>query len=148
MSTSRSASARPAGVSPLAADARALHAHGATLGQSAKQRSLHAYGRGYVLAKYWVASKPLRRLQAALLDWPTLLVHLGVRRDAEPIRARRRGLHDGSAGRMAAPRQLETITFREALGRQLRFLRLRMGGRLPRHFYAPRSPEPDGETES
>jgi GT2 family glycosyltransferase len=132
----------------LAPGARALHAHGATLGQSRRQRELHAYGRGYVMAKHGVAARPMRRLQAAMLDWPTLLVHLVVRRDPGPLRARRRGLRDGSAVRQRLPKRLAGITFREALTRQARFLGLRIGGRLPRHFYSPRTPESDGETEA
>lgn len=120
----------------LASDARALHKHGATLGASAEQRNLHAFGRGYLLGKYGIARGARRRVQAALLDWPTLLVHLVVRREAGPIRERRRGLCAGRAQRAPRPPgHLATVTFREALARQTRFLRLRLRGRLPRHFY-------------
>jgi N-acetylglucosaminyl-diphospho-decaprenol L-rhamnosyltransferase len=120
----------------VAPEARALHKHGMTLGPSTAQRALHAYGRGYVMAKFGVTRSPVRRLQAALLDWPTLLVHLVVRREREPIRARRRGLRDGAEFETASsPPKLPTITFREALRRQARFLRLRARRRLPRHFY-------------
>ena len=133
----------------VAAGATALHKHGATLGPSPAQRVLHAYGRGYVMAKHGISRRPLRRVQAALLDWPTLAIHLLVRRESEPIAARRRGLRDGRSARSAPPpRRLATVTFREAVRRQARFLRLRIAGRLPRHFYAPRSAGADGDTES
>jgi N-acetylglucosaminyl-diphospho-decaprenol L-rhamnosyltransferase len=123
----------------LAPGARALHRHGATLGAaSPAQRRLEAFGRGYVLAKYRVCRRrPLARLQVALLDWPALLVHLVARRELAPLAARVRGLLAGrssSQGR-AAPLDLATVGFREALARQGGFLRLRFAGGLPEHFH-------------
>jgi GT2 family glycosyltransferase len=121
-----------------APDARAVHAHSATLGASSPaQRRLEAFGRGYVLARYRVARQGLlRRLQIALLDWPVLLVHLVIRRELGPIRARARGIRAG-LGRPAlrAPRGVAAVPFRHALGRQFRALALRLTGRLPGHFY-------------
>jgi GT2 family glycosyltransferase len=120
----------------LAPGATALHKHGTTLGASAAQRQLHAFGRGYVVGKYGLASDPRKRIEAALLDWPTLLVHLLIRREVAPIRQRRHGLRAGRAHRAPPPPEhLATVTIREALARQTRFLRLRLRGRLPRHFY-------------
>ncbi|MEW6582977.1 MAG: glycosyltransferase family 2 protein, partial [Actinomycetota bacterium] len=68
----------------LAHGAIAEHHHGATLGAgSPRQRQLDAFGRAFVLAKHGVLRRrPLRRAQAAVLDWPALLVHLVVRREA------------------------------------------------------------------
>ena len=58
----------------LAADARALHEHGQTVGAATPAaRRLEAFGRGYVLAKYRVAARsPLRWAKIAALDWPVL----------------------------------------------------------------------------
>jgi N-acetylglucosaminyl-diphospho-decaprenol L-rhamnosyltransferase len=120
----------------LASGARALHKHGATLGVSPAQRSLHAFGRGYVMGKFGVSRSPLRRLQSVLLDWPTLLVHLVVRRELEPIRARRRGLRSGRSARVATrPPRLASITLRDAIRRQAQVLGLRVNRELPKHFY-------------
>jgi GT2 family glycosyltransferase len=122
----------------LAPRARAVHHHGATLGAgSPRQRELHAFGRGYVLAKFRVAEgRPVRRLQVAALDWPALLVHLLVRREAAPLRARRRGRRAGRAHAVAArPRGLASVPVREALVRQVAFLRLRLRGALPAHYH-------------
>jgi hypothetical protein len=117
--------------------ARALHRHGATLGAaSPAQRRLEAYGRAYVLSKYRVArSGFLMRLQIAALDWPVLLIHLLVRREAGPLRARAAGRRDGLAATpLRAPLELATVGFGEAAGRQAGLLRLRLGGALPEHF--------------
>ena len=121
----------------LAPDARALHEHGQTVGAATPAaRRLEAFGRGYVLAKYRVGGKsPLRRLRIAALDWPVLLVHLLLRREAGPLRARLRARALGrSAPARRAPLELATVGFRAALGRQLHQLRLRLAGGLPAHF--------------
>jgi GT2 family glycosyltransferase len=130
-----------------APEAMALHEHGATLGAaSPAQRRLEAFGRAYVLAKYRVARKDLRtRLWVALLDWPVLLVHLVIRRELGPIRARVRGTRAG----LAQPRHrvldgLATVSARVALGRQLALLGLRARGELPAHF---REHAPAGGTD-
>jgi hypothetical protein len=126
--------------------ARALHRHGATLGAaSSAQRRLEAYGRAYVLAKYRVArSGLLMRLKIAVLDWPVLVVHLLLRREAGPLRARAAGRRDGLvATPLRAPLELTTVGFREAAGRQAAFLRLRLGGALPEHF-RDHAPPADG----
>jgi N-acetylglucosaminyl-diphospho-decaprenol L-rhamnosyltransferase len=120
-----------------AADARALHKHGQTLGAaSPAQRRLEAFGRAYVLARYRVARRDLRtRLEIAALDWPVLLVHLLVRRELGPLRERRRGSRLGLARQpLRAPFELATVGFSEALRRQLGLLRLRATGGLPSHF--------------
>jgi N-acetylglucosaminyl-diphospho-decaprenol L-rhamnosyltransferase len=120
-----------------AGDARALHKHGQTLGAaSPAQRRLEAFGRAYVLARYRVARRGLpTRIEIALLDWPVLLVHLLVRREAGPLRARTRGTRAGLASPpLRAPFELATVGFGEALGRQAQQLRLRAGGSLPSHF--------------
>ena len=123
----------------LAPNARAEHRHGATIGAASPlQRKLDAFGRGYLLAKYGVGRRrPLVRLEVALLDWPGLLVHLFVRREAAPLRARRRGIARGRESRrkVAAPLELGTVPFREALSRQAGLLWLRLSGRLPAHYY-------------
>jgi GT2 family glycosyltransferase len=132
----------------LVRDARALHRHGATLGAaSPAQRKLEAFGRGYVLAKYRVAARrPLTRLKIAALDIPVLLVHLVVRRDAEPIRSRLRGRRAGlAAGPLRAPHELATVGFTTALRRQADLLRLRFTGRLPAHF-GEHGPAPTTDT--
>jgi len=124
----------------LAADARAVHAHGQTLGAaSPAARRLDAFGRGYVLAKYRVArGRPLTAVQIALLDWPALAVHLVVRRELGPwrerLRARRRGL---AVAPHRPPLELATVRFGEALRRQYALLALRFTGGLPEHFAAP-----------
>jgi Glycosyl transferase family group 2 len=120
-----------------APDARALHKHGQTLGAaSPAQRRLEAFGRGYVLARYRVARRSLAtRVKIALLDWPVLLVHLLVRREAGPLRERTRGTRAGlAAPPLRAPFELATVGFAVALGRQVDQLRLRAGGSLPSHF--------------
>jgi len=117
--------------------ARALHKHGQTLGAaSPMQRRLEAFGRAYVLARYRVARRSLRtRLAIAALDWPVLVVHLVVRREAGPIRERWRGTRTGlRRPALRAPLELATVSFREALGRQANLLRLRATGSLPTHF--------------
>lgn len=138
----------------LARDARAEHRHGATLGAaSPRQRELHAFGRGFVLAKYRVARRhPVRRAMIALLDWPALLVHLVIRRETAPMRARRRGHQAGSAVAIggAPPMALATIGFPEALRRQFGFLRRRLSGSLPAHLYekAPEAVSRESSTRS
>jgi len=117
--------------------ARALHRHGQTVGAaSPRQRQLEAFGRGYVLARYRVARASLRtRATVALLDWPVLLVHLLVRREAGPLRERLRGTRTGLARpALRAPFELATVPVREALRRQASLLRLRASGGLPSHF--------------
>jgi len=121
----------------LAAGARALHRHGATLGASSPAaRRLEAFGRAYVLAKHRVPRGP----RVALLDWPALLVHALVRRELAPIRERQRGLREGRRTALAgpAPAGLATVPFQESLRRQWRAFRLRRRGELPAHFYAER----------
>jgi GT2 family glycosyltransferase len=120
-----------------APDARALHKHGQTVGAaSPRQRQLEAFGRAYVLARYRVARQSLTtRAAIALLDWPVLFVHLLVRREAGPIRERRRGTRAGLARPpLRAPFDLATVPVREALRRQANLLRLRATGGLPSHF--------------
>lgn len=117
----------------LAPRARALHRHGATAGAASPlARRLEAFGRGYVLSKYGVRRGP----RVALLDWPPLLVHLVARREAGPLRERLRGLR---AGRLAARRRgataLASVPYRESLRRFAGAFGLRLGGRLPGHFY-------------
>ncbi len=117
--------------------AQALHKHGQTLGAaSPAQRRLEAFGRGYVLAHFRVARHGLAtRAKIAALDWPVLVVHLVVRRELDPIRERRRGTRAGLARPpLRAPFELATVSFREALSRQLGLLRLRASGNLPSHF--------------
>jgi len=117
--------------------ARALHRHGQTLGAaSPAQRRLEAFGRAFVLARYRVARRSLlKRVQIALLDWPVLVVHLLVRREAGPLRERWRGTRAGLARPpLRAPVELATVSFREALARQVRQLRMRVTGTLPSHF--------------
>jgi GT2 family glycosyltransferase len=117
--------------------ARALHKHGQTVGAaSPRQRKLEAFGRGFVLARYRVARHSVRtRAAVALLDWPVLLVHLLVRREVGPIRARRRGTRAGLArDPLRAPFELATVSVRKAFRRQLELLRLRATGDLPTHF--------------
>ena len=125
----------------LAAGARALHKHGQTLGAaSPAARRLEAFGRGYVLAKYRVGRRSLlRRARIAVLDWPVLAVHLVVRREAAPIRERRRARSYGLRGPAhRAPLELATVPFRTALRRQADLLRLRLSGTLPAHFTVER----------
>lgn len=124
----------------LAAGATALHKHTGTLGASPAQRRLHAFGRGYILGKYGVMRDPRTRLKVSALDWPTLLVHLVARREAGPIRERRRGLRLGRAHRVSSSLPSMPVSFGEALARQTRFLRLRLRRRLPRHFYKQETP--------
>ena len=130
----------------LVPGARALHEHGQTVGSATPTaRRLEAFGRGYVLAKYRVGRSPLRQAQIAVLDWPVLGIHLLLRREAGPIRerlrARSRGLRSAGA---AAPLELATVGFAQALGRQAQQLRLRLTGGLPAHFNdGGRSPTAD-----
>ncbi|MGZ4333688.1 MAG: glycosyltransferase family 2 protein [Gaiellaceae bacterium] len=117
--------------------AQALHKHGQTIGAaSPRQRRLEAFGRAYVLARYRVARRGIAtRAVIALLDWPVLVVHLLVRREAAPIRERRRGTRAGLARPpLRAPFELATVSVREALRRQAALLGLRATGGLPTHF--------------
>jgi GT2 family glycosyltransferase len=121
----------------LAPDARALHEHGQTLGAaSPAARQLEAFGRGYVLAKYRVArGRPRTAAAIALLDWPPLAVHLFLRREAAPIRARLRGRALGlRRPRLRAPLELASVSLSTALRRRAGQLRLRARGELPSHF--------------
>ena len=121
----------------FAPSARALHGHGQTLGAgSAAGRSLDAFGRGFVLARYRVGDRRLlTRATIALLDWPALCTHLVARREIAPMRARLRGTRAGrSRPGLRAPTELATVTVREAVTRQWRFLGLRLTGRAPRYF--------------
>lgn len=121
----------------LAADARALHEHGQTVGAvSPAARRLEAFGRGYVLAKYRVsARRPLVKAKIAALDWPVLAVHLLLRREAGPLRERLRGRRLGLRAPAArAPFELATVGFGAALRRQAETLRLRFADGLPAHF--------------
>lgn len=122
----------------LAPLARGEHHHGATVGATSPfQRKLDAFGRGYLLAKWGVReSSPAARLRVLALDWPVLLVHLLARREAAPIRERRRGIRAGRAARVAEPPPLElaTISFGQAVRRRIAFLRARATGELPEHF--------------
>jgi N-acetylglucosaminyl-diphospho-decaprenol L-rhamnosyltransferase len=129
----------------LVRDARVVHLHGATLGAaSPAQRRLEAFGRAYVLAKYGVARRGLRtRVAIATVDWPTLLVHLLVRREVGPLRERRRGTRAGLAQQpRRAPFELATVSVREALVRQWSLLGKRLRGELPGylHEHAPARP--------
>ena len=134
----------------LAPGARAVHEHGQTLGAaSPAARRLEAFGRGYVLAKYRVGGRsPLRRAKIAALDWPALAIHLVLRREAAPARARLRARSLGlRTPGVRAPLDLATVSFWTALGRQAAQLRLRLSGGLPAHFRddadTPR-PDPTG----
>jgi GT2 family glycosyltransferase len=121
----------------LAPAARALHEHGQTVGPATPAaRRLEAFGRGYVLAKYRVgAGSLLRRAKIAVLDWPVLGVHLLLRREAAPARARLQARARGLRERgHRAPLELATVGFGAALGRQAHQLRLRFSGGLPAHF--------------
>jgi GT2 family glycosyltransferase len=132
----------------LAPGARALHEHGQTVGAaSPAARRLEAFGRGYVLAKYRVGGRSvLRRLQIAALDWPVLLVHLALRREAGPLRARLQARARGLASpARRAPLELATVSFGEALGRQFHQVRLRFSGGLPAHFTGG-GPAPTADT--
>ena len=120
-----------------ASDARGLHKHGQTLGAaSPEQRKLEAFGRAFVLARYRVARTGLAtRAKIAVLDWPVLGVHLVIRREAAPIRERRRGTRAGLARPpLRAPLELATVSFKTAVRRQFDLLRLRATGGLPSHF--------------
>ncbi|RDI74300.1 putative glycosyltransferase [Gaiella occulta] len=130
-----------------APSARALHAHSATLGASSPlQRRLEAFGRAYVLAKYRVAQRGIgTRMRIALLDWPVLAIHLVVRRELGPIRARARGRRAGRrAAPLRAPFELATVSLATALRRQYGLLVLRLSGRLPAHFHATGRAETTG----
>ncbi len=112
------------------------------------QRRLEAYGRAYVLAKYRVARAGiLMRLKIAALDWPVLVVHLLLRREAGPLRARLKGRRDGMAAPpQRAPLELATVSFHTAASRQLGLIGLRLTGTLPEHFrdQAPTGTPPTG----
>jgi hypothetical protein len=75
------------------------------------------------------------RAKIVALDWPVLAVHLVVRRELGPLRERIRGTRAGLARPpLRAPLELATVSFGEALRRQLDLLRLRATGALPSHF--------------
>jgi N-acetylglucosaminyl-diphospho-decaprenol L-rhamnosyltransferase len=131
----------------LARDARAVHKHGQTVGAgSPAARRLEAFGRGYVLAKYRVAAgRPLTALKIAALDWPALLVHLLVRREAGPARERLRARHRGrSTAPRRAPLELASLGFGTAFARRAAQLGLRASGRLPAHFRDGTPAQPAG----
>jgi GT2 family glycosyltransferase len=117
----------------LAAGARALHRHGATLGAATKsQRTLDAFGRGFVLGRY--APLPRRapwRLGAALVD----AALLARKPDRDVLAARRRGIRAGAgAGGPALSRSPVQVPLGTALRRHLQMLRLGMSGALPEHY--------------
>jgi GT2 family glycosyltransferase len=122
----------------LAADARAVHRHGQTVGAGSQlARRLDAFGRGFVLGRYRVVDGGLRaRAAVALLDWPALAAHALARRELAPLRERLRGQRVGLARiGLRAPLETATVPLDEAVIRQWRFLALRLGGHAPRHFY-------------
>ena len=133
----------------LVPDAHAVHEHGQTLGAaSPAARRLEAFGRGYVLAKYRVARRrPLTAAAIALLDWPPLAVHLLLRREAAPIRARLRGRALGlRRPGSRAPLELASVSVAAALRRRAGQLRLRARGELPSHFTANGAQPRSGRT--
>ena len=85
----------------LAADARAVHAHGATTGATTpRMRELDAFGRGFIVGRYGVMRRgPATAASTVALDWPVFAVHALARRELEPLRARRRGVRAGKIGR-------------------------------------------------
>jgi N-acetylglucosaminyl-diphospho-decaprenol L-rhamnosyltransferase len=118
----------------LAPTARAAHRHGGTFGAATlRQRTLDAFGRGFVLGRYApLRRRPLARLAALLTDL-ALLVRKPDRRAV--LGARRRGLRAGTgAGGPELSRSPVEVSLREALGRHLRVLRLSLRGELPQHF--------------
>lgn len=135
----------------LAPDARALHKHGQTVGAaSPAARRLEAFGRGYLLAKYRVArGRPLTALKIATLDWPALLVHLLVRREAGPARERLRARQRGRrTGPRRAPLELASLGFGTAFRRRAGQLGLRLTGGLPAHFTDGSRAQPAGTREA
>lgn len=122
----------------LATDARAIHAHGATLGAtSPRMRELDAFGRGFVLGKYGVARRGVgNALATAALDWPVFLVHLAARREATPLRARHRGIVAGKARRTSTKPWSAEVSVASGLKSQWGATFNRLRGRGPAHFRA------------
>ncbi len=90
-----------------APEAQALHRHGQTVGAgSPAARKLDAFGRGFVLGRYRLGGGGARaRVAIALVDWPALVVHLIVRREIAPVRARMRGSGPVALDRRSAPHE-------------------------------------------
>jgi N-acetylglucosaminyl-diphospho-decaprenol L-rhamnosyltransferase len=110
----------------LAHDALAEHRHSATFGaRSRRQTALDAFGRGYLLGKYapW-RRRPAGRLLAAGFDWPLLVADAARLGDGSLLRERARGVRAAAHARSAPLlRTQPTISFPQALRRQLRLLR-------------------------
>ena len=123
----------------LAADARALHAHGATTGaMSPRMRQLDAYGRGFVVGRYGVMRRgPATAGAAALLDWPVFAVHAAARREIEPLRARRRGIRAGRERALRVGPMPCDRSVAEGLRAQWGATFDRLRGRGPAHFREP-----------
>ena len=120
----------------LAADARALHAHGATTGaMSPRMRELDAFGRGFVVGRYGVMRRgPVTAISAAVLDWPVFAVHAAARRELAPLRARRAGVQAGRKRRLEVPRWRVDRGVGDGLRAQWGATFNRLRGRGPAHF--------------
>jgi N-acetylglucosaminyl-diphospho-decaprenol L-rhamnosyltransferase len=115
----------------LAATARGLHAHSATLGPgSARKDYLTGFGRGYLLRKWGVLTP--RRLPLVLVRELVICTgQLAVDRTAAGIRGRLVGLRTPSAERHAYPAEIDELTAADGLARTLlrrARRRLRAGG--------------------
>jgi N-acetylglucosaminyl-diphospho-decaprenol L-rhamnosyltransferase len=102
----------------LAGEARAVHAYSASLGAgSGDKYARTGWGRGYMLRRYGVMSRPARGLRALSAEAAICAGQLLADRTAKGLGGRLRGWRDGAGlERRAAPQDaLLGISLREAL---------------------------------
>ena len=120
----------------IAPTARAIHAHGATIGaMSPRMRELDAFGRGFIVGKYSVMRRgPVTAAATAMLDWPALAVHAVARRELDPLRARRRGVAAGKGRPQSTATTPVGVDVLTGLKSQWGSTFDRLRGRGPAHF--------------
>lgn len=106
----------------LAAEARALHHHSATLGagSTAKYR-LTGWSRGYMLRRYGVMRNPSRALRVVACEGAICMAQILVDRTASGLRGRVHGWRDaaGASRRTHAVGSTLDLPMRRALGLRL-----------------------------
>jgi N-acetylglucosaminyl-diphospho-decaprenol L-rhamnosyltransferase len=103
----------------LAAGARGIHDHSATLGSGSPRKNyLTGFGRGYVLRKWGVLRSPARTAQVLVTDGAVCAGQLVIDRSLAGVRGRVRGYRAATSG----PFPSEALLERGAAGGVLRTL--------------------------
>jgi GT2 family glycosyltransferase/glycosyltransferase involved in cell wall biosynthesis len=125
----------------LAPRARGIHYHSATLGSGSSGKNyLTGFGRGYMLRKWGVLTRPGRTARALVTDGVVCVGQLVVDRSLAGVRGRIRGYR---AARPAAPFPSEALADRSAADGALRTLARRASRRA--RLRAPAAPARSGK---